>query len=213
MAANVNAPFGFRPVGHINGSPYNGQANLYVITTADSTYEYHVGDVVFSSATADANGVPGVGGESRAAKTTSVPRGVIVGILGAYPAATMVGAALNLEQSSYVPIAKSHDYYVMVADAPDLICEIQADTTSAVTYIAAGYMNHNFGYTSAAPSPVTNPLSATVLTAASAVTTAQITLKAHGLARRPNNAYGAYAIMLVSFNLHENGNAAGTTAV
>jgi len=211
--ANINAPFGFRPVMHINGSPYNGQANLYVITTADSTYEYHIGDLVFSSATADANGVPGVLGESRAAKTTSVPRGVIVGILGAYPGVSLVGAALNLEQPNYVPIAKSHDYYVMVADAPDLICEIQADTTSAATYIAAGYMLHNFGYTSAAPSPVTNPLSATVLTSASAVTTATITLKAHGLVRDPMNAYGAYAKMLVSFNLHELGNASGTTAI
>ncbi len=39
--ANTSSINGFRPVKHLNGSPYNGQANIYyVASAADEIFEY-----------------------------------------------------------------------------------------------------------------------------------------------------------------------------
>jgi len=203
--ANVNAPFGARPVGHLNGSPYNGQCNLYYIPASNGD-ALHVGDFVISAAQGDANGVPGV--DKAAAGNT--PRGIIVGVLGVYPGVSMAGAALNLEQAGYIAAANADARYVLVADEPDLVFEIQTGATA--TNLVVTKLNYNFDITVAVPSPATNPLSATIVDNSTITTTSSRVFKMRGLARRPNNTVGAYEVVLASFNLHEL-SGAGTTAI
>jgi hypothetical protein len=79
--ANVNAPFGLRPVKHTGGASWNQQTNVYYIAQAD-TNAYGIGDTVISAATGDlTTGISGVTlSAARGAVTTGNIRGVIVGI-------------------------------------------------------------------------------------------------------------------------------------
>ena len=52
--ANTSRINGFKVVKHLNGSPYNGQANLYYVASAAD--EILAGDVVKLSGSGDANG-------------------------------------------------------------------------------------------------------------------------------------------------------------
>jgi hypothetical protein len=112
--ANTIRTNGFRPVKHLSGAPYNGQANKYVVLAADSTALF-VGDIVTLDGTADETGVASI----KQAAGTSIPIGVVVGF---EPLAT------NLELPYRVASTKR---YVYVADSPDLVMEAQedADTT------------------------------------------------------------------------------------
>jgi len=75
--ANVSKINGFKPVKHVNGSPYNGQANVYFVPSTDSTALF-VGDVVKLAADGNASGyqqvtaaTAGTAGRFRARKTGS----------------------------------------------------------------------------------------------------------------------------------------------
>ena len=201
--ANTNAPFGGRPVGHLNGSPYNGQCNLYYFAASNGD-AVHLGDFVKSKAAGDDNGVPGVD----LAGGTDTVRGIVVGVLGAYPGASMAGTALNLEQVGYVSATNAAAVYVLVADEPDLVFEIQCGATA--TNLVATKLNLNFSLTVAAPSPTTNPYSATIVDNSTINTTNTLKFKMLGLARRPNNAIGAYQVVRAMFNSHELSGAAAT---
>lgn len=199
--ANVIAPRGFVPSRYQSGAAWNGACTLYVVQATDVNM-LSPGDAVMSSAGSDANGVPAV----TKALGTSVVRGVLVGVLAAAPnAVSLVGAALPLEQQN-IPAIKAKDYYVMVADAPDLLFEIQDDGLAILPATAA---NKNAIFT------VVNPIapqqySATVLSTASVGIAATLNLKLVGLVQRPDNAFGVNAKWLVRFNLHElNGSSAG----
>lgn len=203
--ANINAPFGGRPVGHTNGSPYNGQANLYVFPATNGD-AIHIGDFVKSRADGDANGVQGVD----KAAGTDVCRGIVVGILGAYPGVSMEGTALNLEQAGYISATNAAAVYVLVADEPDLVFEIQCGATA--TNLVKEKLAYNFSLSIAVPSPATNPLSATIVDNSTINTTNSLNFKMLGLARRPNNVIGAYQVVRAAFNAHEL-NVANTTAI
>ena len=41
--ANVNAPFGFKPVRYLNGAPWNGQARYYNVNSGKYT-QLHVAE-------------------------------------------------------------------------------------------------------------------------------------------------------------------------
>lgn len=123
--ANSDAPFGFRPVKHLNSSPYNGQQNKYSVGASESAL--FIGDVVKLSGTADVYGVPGI---SRAVITDTHVLGVIVGFdvdrdnqgRQYWPASTATnsGATAGL--------------YVYVADDPTIIYEAQITTISQTDF-------------------------------------------------------------------------------
>jgi len=52
---NVSRINGFKPVKHVNGSPYNGQANIYFVPATDGTALF-VGDPVKLAADGNADG-------------------------------------------------------------------------------------------------------------------------------------------------------------
>jgi hypothetical protein len=104
---------GFRPVKHMNGSPYNGQVNRYMISASDSQVT-NVGDLVVLSDndalidTAGGGVYPAV--ERAASATSSAIVGAIVGFEPDYS---------NLNTGNYR--AASTRRVVLVADSPDLI--------------------------------------------------------------------------------------------
>ncbi|MBU6264869.1 MAG: hypothetical protein KGM14_01575 [Actinomycetales bacterium] len=194
--ANVVAPKGFVPSRYMDGSAWNGAANMYCIPSSDGSV-FSPGDAVKTAAGGDANGIPYV---QKAAGTDTV-RGVVVGVLVANPNnPSLVGTTLDLTLQN-IPATKAKDYYVLVADDPNILFEIQDDGLNAGTTVATA-CNKNATFTVANPtSPQQN--SASVLNSGSIATTNTLNLKIVGLVQKPNNAYGANATWLVRFNLHE----------
>ena len=105
---------------------------------------------------------------------------------------------LDLTQQN-IPATKTKAYYVLVADDPDLLFEVMDDGLSALT---ATSCNKNASFTVANPtSPAQN--SASVLATGTIGTVNTLNLKLIGLVQRPGNVYGANALWLVKWNLHE----------
>jgi len=116
------------------------------------------------------------------------------------------GNAVNLNVQ-FVPATKANDYYILVADDPDLVFEIQGDNAGTLNPATGGtggtpVVGANAGYTVAAPTG-TSPVSATVLTTASINTTSTLPLKIIGLPYRPNVDFTANTPFLVVINVHE----------
>ena len=202
--ANPNRPSGFTPVGYINGSPWNGKARLYAVAAAYSGAALYIGDPVISAGGATASGVPTI---ALAAITNGV-RGVIVG-MGV--AEGLMANPKNLD-STYRPAAtQSTDWYVMVADDPNIIFEVQEHsngTALAATEIGMNtdsWLGTGNGY-----------VSGWQLGSASdqtPVVTATLQCKLLGLARKPNNTWGAYAKHLIQFNVHELSHGTGSLGI
>ena len=116
--ANLDAPRGFKPIKHLNGSPWNGKANIYYIPATDSTATF-IGDAVKSAGSADATGkFPSV---AQAAAGDSI-RGVIVGF------GTTPHMMANPDNLAMKYRAASTAMYCMVVDDPQVIFEIQEDS-------------------------------------------------------------------------------------
>jgi hypothetical protein len=193
--ANTPGPRGFVPSRYRDGTHYNGATNLYHIPYTDIN-QYNPGDAVKSSPNADANGVPDI---TKITNGTDTVRGVIVGVLVSNPnGASIMGTNLDLTVQN-IPSGKLHDYYVMVADDPAIIFELQDDGQTSLTATAS---NKNASFFVVNPSfPQQN--SGTVLLSSSVATTSGLVLRIMGLVQKPNNAFGAYATWLVTFNQHE----------
>lgn len=131
MATNVDAPSGLKPVRYLNGSAYDGKHNLYLISTAVTTATY-VGDIVTAAAVGGAAGVTVNGIDCTAMPTLLNGAagdvdivGVVVGFL---PDPTSLGTKHR---------AASTNRIALVADAPDLIFEIQEDANGGVDIVNA----------------------------------------------------------------------------
>lgn len=195
--ANANKPMGLAPVQYLNGSPWNGQARMYYIPSTDGN-AFALGDPVASAGGADANGVPSVTlGAAGAAL-----RGVIVGM---GTSEGLMADPSNLD-STVIPATKAKNYYVMVADDPNIIFEVQEIGTGTALTAAEVGLNANLvagtnnGYQSG-----------WLLTNTTEDVTSTLNCKLLGLVRRPDNAFGAYAKWLVTINNHEF--KSGTTGV
>lgn len=116
--ANSDTPFGFKPVKHLSGAPWNGKANVYYIPSTDGTAVFK-GDAVKSAGSADATGkYPTV---AQAAATNSI-RGVVIGF-GDNPN-VMIQADYPLRQYRPASVAM----YCLVVDDPFVIFEVQEDS-------------------------------------------------------------------------------------
>lgn len=219
--ANPAAPHGMNPVAYTNGAPWSGKANLYHIQSTD-TIAYYIGDIMQLVPSAGANGsthgsdslgIPNITGFALGAVTAGSLIGPIVGVQVApigTGAAGAQGQNVNLNVMN-VPATKAYDYYVWVADDPNLIFEIQSD---AVTTLAnATTVGENAGFTAAAPATTFGPMSGTVLTGASLATTITLPLKVVGVPTRPNITLVSINVpLLVRINTHQYVGA-GTTGV
>lgn len=189
--ANVSRINGFRPVKHLNGSPFNGQVNKYNTTTGDGVSVF-VGDLVKVQGTADADGVMNV--------SQIAANGVSVGVvLSVEPDPTNL--MLNYR-------AASTQRYVYVADATDLVMEVQSNGTLATTTIG---LNVNV---SVGTGSTTTGQSAMVVDTTTADTTNTLPLVLIGFVKRPDNEVGsASGKVLVSFNTHQYKAGTGATGL
>jgi hypothetical protein len=200
--ANTSRINGFRAVKHLNGSPYNGQANLYYIASAAD--EILVGDQLKLSGSSDANGIPGAD-----LATTEVPIGIVVGIMNSKfdPVGKMSTGSMTLDLPNAAQIAASGSGYVLVADSPDIVMEVETSNgTPAVGDIGLNATVANGSRTS---STVTSPATIDVATFA---TTSTLNFRLLGFSQKVGNEVGASAKMLVMFNRHQFG-AVGTTGI
>jgi len=116
--ANSDIPAGLKPVKHLNGSPWNGKANVYYVPSTDSTALFK-GDAVKSAGSADSTGkFPTVAQVSAG----DAVRGVVIGF-GEDP-----HIMINPTDATRVYRAASTAMYVLVVDDPSVIYEIQEDS-------------------------------------------------------------------------------------
>ena len=187
--ANADKPMGLKPVSHLLGLPWSGGCHVYNIDSGNAG-AFAIGDPVISSGTADANGVPGI----TIGAAAGALRGAIVGF-GKFE--TLMADPGNLD-SNIVPATKTYDYYALVADDPFIIFETQEiGTGTQLTAVAVGLnadlvSGTNNGY-----------VSGWLLNNVGEATTSTLNVKLLGLARRSDNAFGAYAKWLVMINNHE----------
>ncbi len=201
--ANTSRIKGFTVVKHTNGSPYNGQANIYYVSSAAD--EILAGDVVKLGGSADANGIP----TADLCGATDVPVGIVLGIMQSKfdPVGKMTTGSVSLDLPAAAQIAASGSGYILVADSPDIVCEVEASNgTPAAANIGLNISHANGSRTS---STVVSPAYIDFGTEA---TTSTLNFRLLGFVQRPDNEIGASAKMLVGFNVHQYGSV-GTTGI
>lgn len=166
--ANVDAPFGFRPIRHRSGAPYNGSCNLYYVPSTDSTAMF-IGDMV-TYATANMTTAEGAPYIAQAAAAGKECLGVIVGFEPGTAHDTVYRAASTAR-------------YAMVADNPDLVYETQNDGYFSVT------QTHHYADIIVGTGSTVTGLSAMELDSSTLVTTA-LQLRVLRMAAKPDNTAG-----------------------
>lgn len=206
--ANTSRVNGFKPVKHTNGSPYNGQTNIYY--AAGTMY---VNDIVKLSGTADPSGsAPSVVVSTAAGDTNTgdASIGVVVGRINAKldpVSGKMTSGGITLD----TPQVIASGDYVLVADAEDLVFEAQEDGVGGAMAITDVGLNVNF--IDGGGSSTTGASGMQVDTSTKA-TTANLVLKIYGFVNRPDNEVGsANAKVLVTINKHMRGQGTGSAGV
>lgn len=180
--ANVDRPNGLSPIRHLDGSAYNGQVNRYFIPATDATAMF-VGDAVKSAGSADSDGVPTV---AQAAAGDTL-RGVIVGF------------EPDPDNLSRNYRAASTARYVLVADAPDIVFEVQEDSVGAA--LAATNVGQNADIVVGAGNTTSGASGMELDSSTAVATTAQ--LRILGFSQAPKNEIGDNAKLEVVINEHE----------
>jgi hypothetical protein len=196
---------GFRPVGHINGSKWNGQVNRYMISASD-TQATNVGDFVQLSTDAalvDEDGMGVYPCVERIGSGTAVPIvGVIVGFEVDYA---------NLNQPNYRPASTRR--VCLVADAPDTVFAGPQDGTGGVVAAASVGLNAAINLGTAGTSGAY--VSGMSVDSSSVATTATLPLQIMGVTASPDNDVASTtrpAELRVRINTHAYG-AAGLAGV
>ena len=208
--ANVSRVNGFRPVKHINGSPYNGQCNIYEVAAGEAVPVF-IGDFVNLSNSDSTSGYPAVEAQVDAADADQNIVGAVVGIINGKldPDGAMSTGSISLDTPVYR--AASTKTFVLVADAPDLIFEGMAD--GAVALASVG-LNAKLvcGSGSASTGSTTTGASGMQMETAGLATTSTFPLQLVGIVKRIDNEANAVGNrVLVRINTHAFGN--GVTSV
>jgi len=186
--ANVDSPFGLRPVRYMSGAPYNGAVNAYATAAGDGTAIY-LGDPVIISGTAQTiDGV--IYQDVDQAATGDVIVGVVVGVKPD-------------TRDSLIYRAASTQRILYVADDPNLLFEIQE--VSGGTALTAAAIGLNADFVVAAGSTTTGQ-SGVELNNATEATTNTLDLQIVGFQNRTGNEVGEHAKWLVRINRHQRAN-------
>lgn len=200
--ANVNRPGGLKPVSYINGAPYSGQARLYSVPVNSSAL--YIGDPVTLSGSGDVNGLAGVA----IGVAGSAVIGVVVGFLVAIPGVSLVASTIDLTVRS-IQASATTVQYVLVADDPQLVFEIQ-DGQTVPTALADIGRNTNFLIAAG----VTTYSDSGTVTAATLTDSTTANLKILGFTQRVDNTpAAAYAKLLVKINNHAYAAGTGTAGI
>ena len=202
--ANTSKINGFKPVKHITGTPYNGQANIYEVPSTEAVPVF-IGDLVKLSDQAATSFYPAceaVVGASAQINAGPI-LGAVVGIVNVKQdpiTGVMSGGSIALDTPVYRPASTKQ--FVLVADSPDLIYEAEADASVALTSIG---LNVGVG-ASAHTNPLltgSSPMYVYSTTAPDATSTRPLQIV--GLVNRPDNEVGANSKVLVRINVHSYG--------
>lgn len=191
--ANVNAPFGLRPVRHKDGRPYNGAVNFYFATGATGVIS--PGDPVINNGAANTAEVMGF-------PPGSLP-GCQIALDGAGdPITGVCVAVMPSDRDSTTWRATSTDRVIAVADDPGLVFQVQetADGTALASTDVGQLVNLKPGAAS------TTQSTWAIDTGTAPNTTATFQCYLNRLAPLPNNAIGTYAVWEVTINNHQLGN-------
>lgn len=194
---NINAPSGLRPVGMLDGSPWNGKVTAYFVPSTDAVAMF-IGDPVklVGDSGAATDFVFGQSMEGVPMVTRASAGDALVGVV--------VGFSPNQTDQSVLHRPASTARIVYVADDPETVFEVQDNGTALATH--AG-LNANLSLGSG--NTVTGQSTAQVDNATKA-TTSTLQVRLLGLVRRPDNELGANAKWLVFINNHQY---RGTTGV
>ena len=136
--ANVIRINGFKPVKHLNGSPYNGQANIYEVPAGEAIPVF-IGDLVQLSTAAPTSNYMACKSIATATTANNVAAVPVLGaVLGVFNAKVdidgkMTTGSISLDQPIFR--AASTKQFVLVADSPDLIFEANSAAVIAVADI------------------------------------------------------------------------------
>lgn len=190
--ANTAAPFGLRPVRHINGSAWNGHLQKCYVSSAYGTALY-IGDPVCltpTSAEKDATAkYPTV--NTHAGTTGLIVRGVIVSVEPNPNDLTKV----------YIPALTGGYVYIAGFGDPSVVFQIQdgGDGTPAATW-----PGKNAEMAAGSGGSTVTGLSSFVLDATTPTTTQAFPLHIIGLSDLPKNELADYAIWDVLINTNYN---------
>lgn len=207
--ASVSRINGFRPVKHINGSSWNGQAEVAFVPASDATV-IMVGDSV--QLAGDARAATGVPTVTRQATATGASFGIVVGILF-----SGMGDVTNVPPVSDLntPVFRraSTDRYVLVCTDPTVIYEVQYAGTSVAAATITANVGLNGQFTLTAGNTATGA-SGMQLDSAGLATTATLPLKIVGFPNRPDNLPGdQFFSYYVKLNGATFGDGTGTAGV
>jgi hypothetical protein len=190
--ANADKPAGLSPVEYLNGSPYTGGGHVYCIPSTDGN-AFAIGDPVVLAGSADANGVATI--TLATAGTGSSVLGALVSGAGGLSYGSAYG--VPADTPLVIPATKTRAYYVLIADDPNVVFEIQ-ESAGGTSFTAAEVgLNANLvagtnnGY-----------VSTWKVNNSGETTTATLQLKLLGLVQRADNAFGESAKWRVLINNH-----------
>lgn len=184
--ANISKINGFKPVKHITGAPYTGQANIYAVKSGE---KFVAGDPVKLSAGASQGGVA----EVTVATNDAAVLGVVVGVVPAKMdpvTGKMSAGSISLDTPVSVT-GGSTPAFVLVADSPDIIYEVQKASFTATDVGTAG----GFDFAGTQGGDAATGTSGFYVT-----DTATGVVQVLGLVQRVDNEAGAYAKVLARFN-------------
>lgn len=181
--ANTSRIFGFKPVKHVTGGPYNGGGNIYQIPATDANNTF-VGDPVILEGNASVGGVATV---KKAAAGAAV-LGVITGFINVKQdpvAGTLTSGSIALDTPQYR--AASVAQYCLVEDSPNVVYEVEQTTGgSAYTYLLADVGLNADAYYGGTGSTTTGT-SAVSLDMSTKAATATLQFKILGTVQRVDN--------------------------
>jgi hypothetical protein len=201
--ANTSRIKGFTVIKSGTGAPYNGQANLYYVASAGD--EILAGDVVKLSGSGDTNGIPG----ADLCGASDVPVGIVIAVVNPKrdPRGAMTNGSITLDLPATTQIAASGSGYILVADDPNVLMEVEVSNGQfAVTDIGLNASHANGSRTAAT---VTSPA---YIDAGTEATTSTLNFNLRGFVQRPDNEVDASAKMVVAFNRHQF-KSVGTTGI
>lgn len=184
--ANADAAMGLMPKRYLSGAVYTGAANKYYVPASDGTAIF-VGGLVKLAGSADADGVASVTGN---VATGDAVVGVVVAV-----------APVTADSTTYR--AASTERYVMVADDPALLFEVQEDSEGGAAAAAnVGNTADLTGFTAGSTATGLSSIEIDTSTATASGDGSEDVL-IWGLAQRPDNEIGANANWLVRLNNHQ----------
>lgn len=195
---------GFRPVKSITGAPYTGQTNTYFVPSTDATV-IMVGDLVVLAG--DARSPTGVPTVTRQTVAGNAVVGVVVGISFEGQGDVQNVPPVN-DLNTPIYRRASTDRYLLVADDPNTIFEVQTSATIATASIG---LNASPRLTAGSTSSGASGMD---LDSATLATTAALPLKVTGFPYRPDNNIGdTFTSVYVKLNNHQLASGTGTAGV